>query len=124
MNRKIIIGAFVGLLLVFILIFIFVNSSTRQKTNNLTESPPPKTFGEKKFEYLCESGKTAFELLQHTTQNVEFQGSSFGRFVTSINGVKQGNGKYWLYFIDSKDATISADAYICQGDEKIKWELK
>ncbi len=75
-------------------------------------------------EYDCQSGKTAFEVLEEKASDVEFKGSSFGRMVTGINGIKQGSGKYWLYFINGKDATVSADSYICLEEEKIKWELK
>lgn len=75
-------------------------------------------------EYDCQSGKSAFEVLEEKASDVEFKGSSFGRMVTGINGIKQGSGKYWLYFINGKDATVSADSYICIEEEKIKWELK
>ncbi|MBI3485435.1 DUF4430 domain-containing protein [Candidatus Daviesbacteria bacterium] len=84
---------------------------------------PKKTDLSSQVSYNCQAGKTAFEVLQDKNQ-VQFQGSSFGRMITAINGKNQGQGKYWLYFIDGKEASVSADAYLCQGNEQIKWELK
>lgn len=82
-----------------------------------------ETADKKPISYTCQPGKSAFEILEQSN-NVEFKGSSFGRFITKINGVEQGEGKYWLYLVDGREATVSADSYVCQGREQIKWELK
>lgn len=76
-----------------------------------------------KVSYKCEAGKNAFELLEANNQ-VDAQDSSFGKFITSINGQTMGGGKYWLYSAEGKDATVSASSYICQNNEEILWELK
>lgn len=76
------------------------------------------------FSYGCQKGKTALEMLYQRTDFVETEDSTLGKFVTSIGNTPQGNGKYWLYSIDGKEATISASSYICQNQEKIRWELK
>lgn len=121
-------------LLIFILIlvaaYIFIKAMglgsnlSDSKLQLIQVSPSANSLGKKDISYNCQSGKTAFEELQANNNQVKFQGSSFGRMITGINGINQGGGKYWLYSIDGKDATVSADAYICQGNEKIEWELK
>ncbi len=74
-------------------------------------------------EYDCQNGKSAFEVL--TTQaQVESEDSSLGKLVKGINGISQNGGKYWLYSVDGKEATVGASSYICKGGEKIRWELK
>lgn len=73
--------------------------------------------------YSCEEGKSVFDLLS-SKENVEANDGSFGKFVSEINGVSQGNGKYWLYTVDGQEATVGASAYICKGGEAIIWELK
>lgn len=73
--------------------------------------------------YQCETGKTAFELLQQK-HDVKSTDSEFGALVTSINGTEQSRNKYWLYSVDGKEATVSASFYNCQEKESIKWELK
>ena len=89
-------------------------------------SPTPTIVSEStnKISYTCLKGKTAFESLTESGNKIEFQPSSLGKMITSINGVPQGDGKYWQYSIDNKYAEVGADAYQCQGGEIITWELK
>lgn len=85
-------------------------------------SPGPQNINA--LNYPCEKGKSAFDLLLLKAQSVKFQDSSFGKMVTAINNTTQGNGKYWLYSINDKEATVGASEYKCTGEENIKWELK
>jgi len=73
--------------------------------------------------YNCEQGKSVFDVLKNK-ETVESSDGSFGKFVSGINGVSQGNGKYWLYSVDGQEATVGASDYICKGGENITWELK
>lgn len=75
--------------------------------------------------YDCQKGKNAYELLsQKTSGNLETKDYSFGKMINAINGVKGGaDGKYWIYFVDGKSASLSADNYKCRGHEKIEWKL-
>ena len=81
---------------------------------------------ENQIAYQCEAGKSALAVLfdQVGKANVGIKEYSFGKQVIAINQIVQGDNKFWLYTIDDKEATASADSYICQGEEKIKWELK
>lgn len=92
-----------------------------QPTTDIQYSPSPDN--KEVFSYECEKGKSAFDVLDQKAE-VEFSESSFGKLVTSINGKPQGDGKYWLYSVDGKEATVGATAYKCNGNEAIKWELK
>lgn len=74
--------------------------------------------------YGCKPEKTALELLQETASNVQIRQYSFGTQVLAINGVEQGSGKFWLYKVGGKEATVAADLYTCQDKEEIKWELR
>lgn len=76
------------------------------------------------FRYACQKGKTPFDVLLTKTQTIKFQDSSYGKMVTTIDNSSQGNGKYWLYSINGKEATTAANLYICEDSEEIKWELK
>lgn len=75
--------------------------------------------------YNCGKNGTAFDgLLKETKGRVETKNYSFGKMINSINGIKGGMGnKYWIYFVDGKLASISADNYKCQDQEKIEWKL-
>jgi hypothetical protein len=105
-----------------------VNSSTASSSPEVVPASPsvatpsPKVLAT--VTYSCQKAKTAFDLLAINKHKVEFKQESFGKLVTSIDGKSQEDGKYWLYSIDDKEATVGADAYTCQGQEKITWELK
>ena len=73
--------------------------------------------------YRCQTGATALEMLL-TNYAAKLEETSLGTLVIDIDGVSQKDGKYWLYFVDDKEATIGAQAYICQDKEQIIWELK
>ena len=75
--------------------------------------------------YDCEIGKTAYDLLLKKTDNqVVVKDYPFGKLVEAIQDLKGGiDGKYWLYFIDGKSATVSADNYRCRDKEKVEWKF-
>lgn len=77
-----------------------------------------------KISYPCIKDKTAFDSLTVSGNTMEFKESSYGKMITSINGLTQTEGKYWQYSINDQSAQVGADAYKCQGSEIITWELK
>ena len=100
--------------------------ATQPQTQNQASSGAAKTTEDANLvSYNCEGGKTAFDgLVKETKENVETKDSSFGKMVNAINGIKGGtDNKYWIYFVDGKSATISADNYKCQGTEKVEWKF-
>lgn len=107
-------------------VFLLTNKNLPNRQSFDTKLPVSQNaqFPSSQISYDCQSGKTAFDSLKENAKDVKFQGSTLGRFVTGINGIEQSNGKYWLYWVDGKEASISADAYLCQGGEKIEWVLK
>lgn len=111
-------------ILILILGGWYMLSSMQNQTVQIQEgqySPSPVV--SQVFRYECEAGKSAFEVLEEKAE-VEFSESSFGKLVTSIDGKPQGDGKYWLYSVNDKEATVGASVYICNEGEEIKWELK
>jgi hypothetical protein len=77
-----------------------------------------------KISYSCDKESTVLKSLEKNTDKVGLKEYSFGKMVESINNVSPSNGKYWLYSINGKEATNSADNYLCTGGEQIEWELK
>ena len=80
--------------------------------------------GTTKLSFTCNKGKTVFDVLQSESSELTFDETEFGKLVTSINNKMQGGGKYWLYTVSGKEASVSADSYVCEGGEAIVWELK
>ncbi len=120
--RHLIIFAVV-LVLLFGGLYLFKTTQVKEVAfeNELVAESPTKST--RSFGYECERGKTAFAILEEKS-DVSFSESSFGKLVTAINGTSQNDGKYWLYSIDGKEATVGASTYECQGAEQILWELK
>ncbi len=69
-------------------------------------------------------GETALGLItkSHLTQTKEY---SFGTLVESIDNVKGGtDGKYWLFYVNGKQATVGAGDYKLQSGDSIEWRLE
>ncbi|MDD2224985.1 MAG: DUF4430 domain-containing protein [Candidatus Shapirobacteria bacterium] len=120
MNQKIL-----SLSLILFSTILLTGCSVKNSSVTST-SPTPTTISQStnKIGYPCLKGETAFSSLTVSGNKMEFQQSSLGKIITSINGIPQGEGKYWQYSIDDKYAEVGADAYQCQGGEIITWELK
>jgi hypothetical protein len=70
------------------------------------------------------SGDTVFEILNHTT-TVIFVQFTYGKFVTSINGVDNnadGNGRYWQYWVNDELAPVAADNYVITDGDQVLWK--
>lgn len=126
MNKKILIV--LGLILVYLGLTVALQPKLRQvlrapEPSVSTTSQTPKPF--ETVAYDCQKGKNAFELLSQKTEGkLETKDYSFGKMINAIDGVKGGaEGKYWIYFVDGKSASVSADNYKCLGQEKVEWKL-
>jgi len=49
---------------------------------------------------------------------------SLGVFVTEINGIQDGSGKYWIYYINNKEAQVGVSRYVVKPGDIIDWELE
>jgi cell division protein YceG involved in septum cleavage len=75
--------------------------------------------------YKGENGQTVLALLKTHAYQVTIKQSSYGPFVVAIDGVKGGpGGKYWLYYVNGKQAAVGAAAYKTKNGETITWKLQ
>lgn len=73
--------------------------------------------------YHGKDGQTALALLKnHAT--VETKKYSFGEMVTSVNGSTGNGSKYWMYYVNDKEATVGAGTYETKSTDTITWRLK
>lgn len=69
-------------------------------------------------------GETALELIKRT-HPTETKDYDFGTLVEAIDGVKNGNGnKYWILYVNGKQATVGAGAYKIQKNDAIEWRFE
>lgn len=127
MNRKTF-----SLILVFALAYfsatLFFQPQIKSVLRVPSPAPPPITSATKRedegLRYPCAKDQTVFDLLQKNAAGVETKDYSFGKLVTTINGIKGGiDGKFWTYFVDDQAATVSADNYKCVDSEKVEWKF-
>jgi len=76
-----------------------------------------------KTEALALKGENAFEIMQKSL-SVEFQNSTIGPFITSINGVKAGEGEYWALYVNGEYAQKGISLYTIDSDLNIEWKLE
>lgn len=64
------------------------------------------------------------------TSDLSFQtrnyGGNLGHFITAIQGKKNNDepGKYWIYYINDKKATVGISTYILQPHDIIEWKYE
>jgi len=59
--------------------------------------------------------------------NLTFEGKNYpglGFFITDIGPLHSGNGKYLLYYINGKEATVGVSAYKLKNGDIIEWKLE
>lgn len=73
--------------------------------------------------YEGQDGKTALELLK-AKADAQTKSSSLGEYVTAINGNDGGGTKYWLFYVNGKEAAEGAGTYVTHAGETIEWKLQ
>jgi hypothetical protein len=73
--------------------------------------------------YSGKNGVNAFTLLQKYA-TIQSKHYSFGEFVTSINGVAGNGPKYWTLYVNGRQATVGASAYVTKNSDTITWKLQ
>jgi hypothetical protein len=59
--------------------------------------------------------------------NLKFETRNFlglGEFIESINGIRNGNGKYWFLYVNGESASVGASQYILSPGDAIEWRFK
>ncbi len=69
------------------------------------------------------SGRT---VLEATLENHELEvvNSAQGVFVRAIDGTATGNGFFWLFSVNDSMAAVSADKYITNDGDVVKWHYR
>lgn len=70
-----------------------------------------------------QTGKTALDVLK-ASHKVETTDSSFGTFVTSIDGIEGTQNSAWIYYLDGKEAVESPDKAQTTDGQTIEWRYE
>jgi hypothetical protein len=147
MNKKeknIIIVLFLLLFIVVCCLYFFTVNLNRQDLFNKQVLPVSNPIigiqlknevslvvSDKKYNVSIQKADTVYKVMQNLQKDEKNNFSfiikeypSLGIFVDEINGVKGGNGKYWIYEVNDKEASVGISNYIIKDGDIISWELK
>lgn len=77
----------------------------------------------KTVDYDGVEGKSALDLLKDSHE-VKTQDSSFGSFVTSIDGTDNTDDTYWMIYINDQLSSVGPADYVTKAGDKIQWRYE
>jgi hypothetical protein len=84
---------------------------------------------DKTYKANIKEGATLYDAMSNIQSvkdnNFTFSGKEFpslGFFVEEINGIKYGSGKYWLYYVNGKEASVGVSKYVLKEGDIISWK--
>ncbi len=69
--------------------------------------------------------KTMEKIRDNEKNNFSFiskEYSGLGIFIDEINGVAGESGKYWIYYVNEKEAGVSVSKYLLKSGDIITWK--
>lgn len=102
------------------------NTTQTQTQTSTTQTAAKVTYSNsgKQVDYTGQTGKTALEVLKSLTK-VDVGTSSYGEFVTAINGLKADSKlNYWSFYVNGAYASEGAGTYKSKDGEKLQWRLE
>lgn len=75
-----------------------------------------------RYSLIADGERSAFSQTL-ATYPMEYDSSSMGVFVKSVNGVPSTKTAYWLYFINSKPVPKAANDFVPAAGDTIEWRL-
>ena len=68
---------------------------------------------------------TVFDVLKNNADIKYNNNYSFGVFIESINGIKNGDdGKYWQYYINDVLGDVAADKKVLKEGDAVEWRFE
>lgn len=113
---------------------------TPKLNTELNQATPPVVIEEKKIKITLnvldktykanvKEGATLYDAMSNIQSvkenNFSFSGkeySGLGYFVDEINGIKGTSGKYWIYYVNGKEASVGVSKYILKSEDIISWK--
>ncbi|NIM47623.1 MAG: DUF4430 domain-containing protein [Candidatus Aenigmarchaeota archaeon] len=117
-NKELIVAVVISTLFLGLGIYKVTDKTKETPTSVVKEQKNPKLI-----QYEGREGKSVFELLKAGNQVVASE-SSLGVFVSEINGIKNTENEFWLFYVNDKLAEVSADTYITKDGDKIEWRFE
>lgn len=56
--------------------------------------------------------------------SIKHEDSEYGKFITSIKGIEQGDNYYWNYYINSEYATVGVSSYSLENNDVFDFRIE
>ena len=93
------------------------------EVSGITSSEIPTIAASKVISYEGKTGENVLSLLNKNHQ-VEAEDSPAGAFVNAIDGVKNSESDYWMYYVNDEPGEVAADQYQTKDGDKIEWRYE
>lgn len=114
----------IGNILAIIILIVLVGLGTVYLAKyNSAQVPAPAVSNAQIISYDCAEGQTALAVLQDDNE-VKTQDSDYGVYVDEINGTKNGDGSFWIYYVNGEMGQVGAEQYQCTNNDKIEWRFE
>lgn len=84
---------------------------------------------DKNYELKINEGANVFDVMKKLQDEKENEFSfnykeypSMGVFIDEINGIKGDSGKYWIYYVNNTEASVSVSKYVLKSGDIINWK--
>lgn len=112
----------VGVVIVLvILLYPYLPRSPVKKSENYAEIIISEDFGERNIKTVeVKPGQSVIKTLE---DNFNITTAYGGKFVTSIDGIRQNATHFWFYYVNGILANVGAAYYIIHSGDTIRWDF-
>jgi hypothetical protein len=116
--------------ILFVSSLLFVNTKQRVIGEVTVKSFEVSVLaGEDSYSVFVPVGSTVFEAMSTAsmTKGLSFRASDYpglGFFVEEINGIKNGQGKYWTLYVNGVYSNVGASSYELESGDRIEWRYE
>mgnify|MGYP001561913201 FL=1 len=133
---------FISGLAIFVLWLVFFNiqenisvSGLISKTSEISTKPGENKIavviiaGDKTLHLAIHAGTSLYNTLLLAKKNGQLEFSyqiypKLGSFVTDIGSLHSGKGKYLIYYVNNKEASVGVSSYLLKDGDIVEWKLK
>jgi hypothetical protein len=109
---------------------LMLNTQENQNTvaENLTV-PFTLTISGEKYTSNVRPQTSLYDAMQALSQQgtISFSATYYdgiGYFIDEIDGIQNGNGKYWFFYVNGESSTVGVSSYIIRPHDNIEWRFK
>lgn len=105
------------------------NTPTPAEQKNKVETKIFLEVNETKYETNTETPISIYDFMKklQSENKITFSGkyySGMGEFVEEINGIKNSDGNYWIYYVNSQKANIGISNYKVNSGDIVSWKYE